>query len=1165
MPSPSPLASHIANAHESAPVYLHTTMLAHAVTPAASASNTRLRRIASAAAVPLALPFVACRLLCSVSTVVAGYDRYWRSDTTCTTFLGVFPNGRMCGVRTDVVVSGGVLAATVLPAALVPVLLDSTVLREAFFLVYSAVVSACVLLVMLCRRHALRKPVISRRGAESATSRRLRLVGPLAGMVVELGMLTCLAGTSADGSSALKVPVFMSLTPDQLRAAVCVVCTALFLFWCGIGVCGQWATPLDIVFGCDGDTERDDPGAAVPNACPLCVVSSPPLPPAAAGAGAGGVAAPPHPHAAKFVTSWSSVASQSTRAQPNATPLSEGFSLPTLLPVFTVDSSNQGTEECSQNSSPHGAAQTPGVSSRAAQLGQLTAPSLFTYSQRQYDESGKARVLRAVLAVLLLCNVLYVPVAVVLVRGCITLPHADASDKALKFVNCVCAGYFAVSAALLHPVLENDLHVCVDPRVTEPFETTFFAVQRVAVLVLVAAHVVAIEEQQGAVALPAQVALFACLILLFRLCEDHHHGHLRGPWSNPTLNHLTATFLLCSLWSGVAASTRAGGAVASEAGFVVVCASGWVVVGVLAAYFTSSLTYTTRMLPFEAVRSPHPTYVADGRPKLQVDNLGFNAAPPVATGRSVKTPLGTRAGQPGAPALLSPRIASGVVGGGRLPNASVSHLSGLYGAMCDSENLCSSTAAQGEVRSELCLSPLRVVSSFGDKELPSVFTSTNHSFCDTRLGESLATRDRPAYSRSTAFKDSSHHADISTLDDESVLDRKGQLPVDHGDTVGNKYLLEAKLGHGQYSTVWLASDSSQDTPCPRKVALKIGKSGDAYQNACEMEAKLHRAVNAKRGSTGDKVLAGYCSRLLQMYDCFIEARPTGAHVVLVFNLCGPNLLVFIQNHGYRGVPLPVCATVVRQVLEALVVLASLDMVHGDVKPENVVLEVLSPDVLSCVNPSATQDELLANDRVLHGQWSEVPGRRLEECYRVCLCDLGSCRPSGQPQTTAPLQTREYRSPEAVTGKGALTCAADLWSVGCLLFELVTGAFLFDPKTRPELPKDAFHLALMQQVLGEMPAGLAAQQVTEPGEAPRALPVVLPPKSLRDMLQGRVSGAQQLDELLALLGVLLSYDPAARGSAAAALQYPCLDASPDRGRDRQAPAGEKGAMRDAGVQ
>ena len=758
MPSLSPLALH---ALGSAPiVYLHTTMLAHAVTPASSGSNTRLRRILSAAAVPLALPFVTCRLLCSVSTVVAGYDRYWRSDTTCTTFLGVFPTGRMCGVRTDIVVSGAVLAATVVPAALVPVLLDSTVLREAFFLVYSALIAACVLLLMLCRRHALRKPVISQHGEESAASRRLRLVAPLAGMVVELGVLTCLAGTSADQSSALKVPALMSLTPDELRAAVCGVCGVLFLFWCSIGVCGQSVTPHDDVFDCDGDTERDETGAAPANACPLCVVSSPPHPPpaAAAAAGSGGVASSsPRPHAAKFVTSWSSIASQSVSMRfQNATPLSEGFSLPALLPVFTADSSNQGTEECSPNSSPHGAAQSSCVSPRVARVGRLSggaAPSLFAYSQRQYVESGKAGVLRVVLAVLLLCNVLYVPVAVVLVRGCITLPHADASDKALKFINCVCAGYFAVSAALLHPVLENDLHVCVDPRVSEPFETTFFAVQRVSVLMLVAAHVVAIEEQQGAVALPAQVALFAGLILLFRLCEDHHHGHLRGPWSNPTLNHLTVSFLLCAMWSGIAGSTRASGAVASQGGFAIVCASGWAVVGALAAYFTSSLTSTTRMLPFEAVRSP-PTYVpAEGLPKLQLDNVGSSAAPHVPTLRSTKTPLGTRTGQGGA-ALMSPRIASGVVGGGRLPNRSLSGLSGLFGAMSGAEEqgLCSSTAAQG-VRSDLCLSPLRVVSSFGDKEVPSAFTSANASYCDTRLGESLATRDRPAHSRSTAYKD----------------------------------------------------------------------------------------------------------------------------------------------------------------------------------------------------------------------------------------------------------------------------------------------------------------------------------------------------------------------------------------------------------------------------
>jgi serine/threonine-protein kinase PRP4 len=40
-----------------------------------------------------------------------------------------------------------------------------------------------------------------------------------------------------------------------------------------------------------------------------------------------------------------------------------------------------------------------------------------------------------------------------------------------------------------------------------------------------------------------------------------------------------------------------------------------------------------------------------------------------------------------------------------------------------------------------------------------------------------------------------------------------------------------------------------------------------------------------------------------------------------------------------------------------------------------------------------------------------------------------------------MQSRFYRAPEVILGSGA-DCAIDMWSIGCTLFELYTGHFLF---------------------------------------------------------------------------------------------------------------------------
>jgi len=72
-----------------------------------------------------------------------------------------------------------------------------------------------------------------------------------------------------------------------------------------------------------------------------------------------------------------------------------------------------------------------------------------------------------------------------------------------------------------------------------------------------------------------------------------------------------------------------------------------------------------------------------------------------------------------------------------------------------------------------------------------------------------------------------------------------------------------------------------------------------------------------------------------------------------------------------------------------------------------------------------------------------------------------------------IQTRQYRSPETIINAGYDT-SADIWSLACMLFELVTGDYLFDPKASEEYPRDEDHLALFTELLGPMPPKLIAK-------------------------------------------------------------------------------------------
>eukprot|EP00536_Pseudo-nitzschia_multiseries_P006326 jgi/Psemu1/286393/fgenesh1_pg.132_\ len=72
-----------------------------------------------------------------------------------------------------------------------------------------------------------------------------------------------------------------------------------------------------------------------------------------------------------------------------------------------------------------------------------------------------------------------------------------------------------------------------------------------------------------------------------------------------------------------------------------------------------------------------------------------------------------------------------------------------------------------------------------------------------------------------------------------------------------------------------------------------------------------------------------------------------------------------------------------------------------------------------------------------------------------------------------IQTRQYRAPEVLIGSKYNT-SADMWSLGCMTFELLTGDLLFDPRAGEDYDRDEDHLAMFQELLGRMPKRLALE-------------------------------------------------------------------------------------------
>jgi len=88
---------------------------------------------------------------------------------------------------------------------------------------------------------------------------------------------------------------------------------------------------------------------------------------------------------------------------------------------------------------------------------------------------------------------------------------------------------------------------------------------------------------------------------------------------------------------------------------------------------------------------------------------------------------------------------------------------------------------------------------------------------------------------------------------------------------------------------------------------------------------------------------------------------------------------------------------------------------------------------------------------------------------VKIADLGNACWVGH-HFTNDIQTRQYRSPEVILGAkwGAST---DVWSMAAMVFELITGDYLFDPQSGTKYGKDDDHIAQIIELLGPFPKSL----------------------------------------------------------------------------------------------
>jgi len=230
------------------------------------------------------------------------------------------------------------------------------------------------------------------------------------------------------------------------------------------------------------------------------------------------------------------------------------------------------------------------------------------------------------------------------------------------------------------------------------------------------------------------------------------------------------------------------------------------------------------------------------------------------------------------------------------------------------------------------------------------------------------------------------------------------------DHVSYRYEVLKVIGKGSFGQVVKAYDHKHHI----HVALKMVRNEKRFHKQAQEEIKILEHLRKQ-----DKYNT---FNIIHMYDHFTFRN----HICITFELLSINLYELIKKNKFQGFSLQLVRKFAHSLLQCLDVLYRNKIIHCDLKPENVLLK--------------------------------QQGRS-----GIKVIDFGSSCYEHQRVYTY-IQSRFYRAPEVILG-AKYGMPIDIWSLGCILAELLTGY--------PLLPgeDEADQLACIIELLGMPPQKL----------------------------------------------------------------------------------------------
>lgn len=283
-----------------------------------------------------------------------------------------------------------------------------------------------------------------------------------------------------------------------------------------------------------------------------------------------------------------------------------------------------------------------------------------------------------------------------------------------------------------------------------------------------------------------------------------------------------------------------------------------------------------------------------------------------------------------------------------------------------------------------------------------------------------------------------HKLNLPPCDDED-----GHYIIKVNDVFANRFVIQKLLGQGTFGKVVACYDKiNRET-----VAIKIIRNIPKYRDAAKIELRVLTTLKKF-----DNENRNHCIHLRECLDF-------RGHISIVTDLLKISLYDFLENNKFIPYPGSHIQAISKQLIRSVTYFHDLNLIHTDLKPENILLHDDSYQ-RKLLRSSTTISSYLHLNSTTDKRRPEKPPKflRILNNPLIQIIDFGSAIFDDEYHSSI-VCTRHYRAPEIVLGIGwSFPC--DMWSVGCILVEMVIGEPVF--RTHDNLE----HLAMIEKVAGE---------------------------------------------------------------------------------------------------